>query len=204
MQDLCGNNDLLSLTRPDVIYDIHREYFESGADVVETNTFSSTWIAQADYDMQELAYELNVESTRLAKKAAMDVSKADGKPRYVAGALGPTNRTLSISPSVEKPEFRNISKQFSSFQSPFLSPFIQPSTRWLRRTRSRREACWTAGQTCYWSRLFSIRPTPRALSSRSRNSLRRSTNVCPSSSRVRNELGKGRGRIASIDRNYCG
>ena len=94
------------------MYDIHKRYFESGADIVETNTFSGTWVAQADYGLEHLVYEINYESTRLAKKAAEEVYKATGERKYVAGAMGPTNRTLSISPSVERPDFRNISKCF--------------------------------------------------------------------------------------------
>ena len=107
---MCGNNDLLSLTRPDVIYDIHREYLEAGADMVETNTFSGTRVAQDDYDMKHLVYRINFESAQVAKRAARDVAAATGRVKLVAGACGPTNRTLSISPSVEKPEFRNISE----------------------------------------------------------------------------------------------
>ena len=107
---LKGNNDLLSLTRPDVIYEIHKKYFEAGSDVVETNTFSGTWVAQADYGLENLVYDINYESTRLAKKAAEDVYKQTGQRKFVAGAMGPTNRTLSISPSVERPDYRNISK----------------------------------------------------------------------------------------------
>jgi len=103
-----GNNDILSLTRPDVIYGVHREYLEAGADLVETNTFSGTTIAQHDYDGEHLAYRINKESAILAAMACADVEAKDGIKRYVAGALGPTNRTLSISPSVENPEFRNV------------------------------------------------------------------------------------------------
>lgn len=105
---LKGNNDLLSITQPQVIYNIHKEYLQAGADIIETNTFSSTSIAQADYGLQHLAYRLNKTSAELARKAADDVFKQTGCKRYVAGAVGPTNRTLSISPSVEKPDFRNI------------------------------------------------------------------------------------------------
>eukprot|EP00092_Neocalanus_flemingeri_P026050 GFUD01028235.1.p1 GENE.GFUD01028235.1~~GFUD01028235.1.p1 ORF type:complete len:1264 (-),score=351.62 GFUD01028235.1:269-4060(-) len=105
---LKGNNDILSLTRPDIIYDIHKQYFEAGSDICETNTFSGTWVAQADYALESLVYDINYEGTKLAKKAAEDVFKATGKRKYVAGAMGPTNRTLSISPSVERPDFRNI------------------------------------------------------------------------------------------------
>ena len=107
---LKGNNDLLSLSRPDIIYDIYKQYFEAGSDIVETNTFSGTWVAQADYGLESLVYDINYEGTKLAKKAAEYVYKATGKRKYVAGAMGPTNRTLSISPSVERPDFRNITK----------------------------------------------------------------------------------------------
>eukprot|EP01137_Pigoraptor_chileana_P011610 Opistho-2@62742 len=109
-KNLKGNNDLLCLTRPEIIYEIHKQYFEAGADFVETNTFSSTTIAQADYALEHLAYRLNVEAAKIAKRAATDVMAASGGSRkcYVAGAIGPTNRTLSISPSVEKPDYRNV------------------------------------------------------------------------------------------------
>lgn len=106
--DLKGNNDLLVLTQPDAIRDIHLAYFRAGADIVETNTFSSTQIAQADYGMEALAYELNVVSAKLAREAAAIAQKADGRRRYVAGAIGPTNRTLSISPDVNNPGFRAV------------------------------------------------------------------------------------------------
>lgn len=107
-RDLKGNNDLLILTQPDVIRDIHLQYFRAGADIAETNTFSSTTIAQADYGMEELAYELNVEGARLARQAADIAEKEDGRPRFVAGTLGPTNRTASISPDVNNPGFRAV------------------------------------------------------------------------------------------------
>ena len=107
-RDLKGNNDLLTLTMPDAIRDIHLQYFRAGADIVETNTFSSTTIAQADYGMEELAYELNREGARLAREAADIAEKEDGRPRFVAGALGPTNRTASISPDVNNPGFRAV------------------------------------------------------------------------------------------------
>ena len=106
--DLKGNNDLLALTLPDAIRDIHLAYFRAGADIVETNTFSSTAIAQADYGMEALARELNVESARLAREAAAIAQQEDGRPRYVAGAIGPTNRTLSISPDVNNPGYRAV------------------------------------------------------------------------------------------------
>src|SRR6056300_1153586 len=107
--DVQGNNDLLSLTQPDIIRDIHAAYLEAGSDIVETNTFSSTTIAQADYDMQDLAYELNVEGAKLARQACDAMEAADpSRPRYVAGALGPTNRTASLSPEVNDPGYHNV------------------------------------------------------------------------------------------------
>jgi 5-methyltetrahydrofolate--homocysteine methyltransferase len=107
-RDVRGNNDLLNLTRPDAVRDIHLAYFRSGADIVSTNTFSSTVIAQADYGMQEIVGELNSEGARLARAAADIAEREDGKPRFVAGALGPTNRTASISPDVSNPGFRAV------------------------------------------------------------------------------------------------
>ena len=105
--DLKGNNDLVILTRPDVVSSIHHAYLEAGADIIETNTFSSTAIAQADYGLQALAYELNVEGARLARAAADQWSqRTPDRPRFVAGAIGPTNRTLSISPDVNNPALR--------------------------------------------------------------------------------------------------
>lgn len=105
-----GNNDLLSLTQPKAIGDIHRKYFMAGADIVETNTFSGTTIAMADYKMEELVYELNYESARIAKEVAEEVTAIDpSKPRFVAGAIGPTNKTASMSPDVNDPGFRGIS-----------------------------------------------------------------------------------------------
>ncbi|TLU99143.1 methionine synthase [Dyadobacter luticola] len=109
-QDVKGNNDLLSLTRPDIIKEIHAAYFEAGADIAETNTFSGTTIAMADYGMEELAYELNFESARLAREVADDFTERQPeKPRFVAGSIGPTNRTASLSPDVNNPGFRAIS-----------------------------------------------------------------------------------------------
>lgn len=107
-RDLMGNNDLLILTMADAIEGIHRAYFEAGADICATNTFSSTSIAQADYGMEALAYELNLEGARIARRAAETVSAATGRPRFVAGAIGPTNRTASISPDVSNPGFRGV------------------------------------------------------------------------------------------------
>jgi 5-methyltetrahydrofolate--homocysteine methyltransferase len=109
-KSLKGNNDLLSLSRPDVIREIHAQYFKAGADIVETNTFSSTSIAQEDYGLQHLAYQLNLQSARLAKDVALEFTKlTPDQPRFVAGALGPTNRTASISPDVNDPGYRAIS-----------------------------------------------------------------------------------------------
>uniref|UniRef100_A0A3B4UY59 Methionine synthase n=2 Tax=Seriola dumerili TaxID=41447 RepID=A0A3B4UY59_SERDU len=105
---LKGNNDLLSITQPDIIYKIHKEYLQAGADIIETNTFSSTSIAQADYGLEHMAYRLNRVSAELARRAADEITKQTGCKRYVAGAVGPTNKTLSVSPSVERPDFRNI------------------------------------------------------------------------------------------------
>ena len=104
-RDLRGNNDLLILTQPDAIREIHLAYFQAGADIVETNTFSCTTIAQADYGMESLARELNVQGARLAMEAAIQAEKRDGKKRFVAGAMGPTNRTASISPECPIPAF---------------------------------------------------------------------------------------------------
>ena len=105
--DLKGNNDLLSITRPDVIKSIHEEYLKAGADIIETNTFSSTSIAQEDYNLSSIVYELNFHSAKIAKELAIKYSTKE-KPRFVAGAIGPTNRTASISPDVENPAFRLI------------------------------------------------------------------------------------------------
>ncbi len=108
--DLQGNNDLLTLTQPEIVAGIHREYLEAGADIIETNTFNATAISLADYGMEELAYELNLEAARLARLVADEVTaEAPDRPRYVAGALGPTTRTASISPDVNDPAARNVS-----------------------------------------------------------------------------------------------
>ena len=107
-KDIRGNNDLLVLTRPDAIRAIHLDYFLAGADIVETNTFSSTSIVQADYGMEALAYELNVAGAKLAREAGDIAFKQDGKRRFVAGALGPLNKTASMSTDVNNPGARNI------------------------------------------------------------------------------------------------
>ena len=104
-----GNNDLLSLTQPHAIYEVHQKYLEAGADIIETNTFSGTTIAMADYHMEELVYELNYESAKIARRACEEyTSKNPDKPRFVAGAIGPTNRTASLSPDVNDPGYRAI------------------------------------------------------------------------------------------------
>jgi 5-methyltetrahydrofolate--homocysteine methyltransferase len=106
---LKGNNDLLSLTQPEAIKEIHRKYLEAGADIIETNTFSGTTIAMADYAMEDLVYELNYESARIAKEAALEFTKKEPhKPRFVAGSMGPTNKTASMSPDVNDPGFRAV------------------------------------------------------------------------------------------------
>ncbi len=108
-KDVKGNNDLLSITQPDIIIGIHKQYLDAGADIIETNTFSSTTIAQADYDMQELAYELNIVAAKCAR-AAVDayLSTHPGETKYVAGAIGPLNKTLSLSPDVNNPGYRAV------------------------------------------------------------------------------------------------
>lgn len=107
--DVKGNNDLLSITQPQIIEAIHKQYLEAGADIIETNTFSSTTIAQGDYDMQALAYELNVASAKVARKAADEYTALNpAKPRFVAGAIGPLNKTLSLSPDVNNPGYRAV------------------------------------------------------------------------------------------------
>ncbi|MFY0625997.1 MAG: homocysteine S-methyltransferase family protein [Reichenbachiella sp.] len=107
--NLKGNNDLLSITRPDVIKGIHAAYYEAGADIVETNTFGSTWVAQADYQLEDWVYRINFESAKIAKEVADEFSKKEPhKPRFVAGSMGPTNRLASMSPDVNDPGFRAI------------------------------------------------------------------------------------------------
>ena len=109
--DVKGNNDLLSITRPDIIKAIHREYLDAGADIVETNTFSAQVISMADYDMQEVSYEMNVASAQVARQAVAEYLAAnpDQGPKFVAGAIGPMNKTLSLSPDVNNPGFRAVS-----------------------------------------------------------------------------------------------
>ena len=108
--DVRGNNDLLSITQPSLIRDIHADFLAAGADIIETNTFNATAIAQADYGLADRAFELNLAATRVAREAADAAIAADPqRPRWVAGVLGPTNRTASISPDVNDPGYRNVS-----------------------------------------------------------------------------------------------
>ncbi|MBC6491735.1 homocysteine S-methyltransferase family protein [Flavihumibacter stibioxidans] len=107
--DLKGNNDLLCLTQPGIIEGIHREYLDAGADIIETNTFNSQFVSLADYHMESLAYEINLEAARIARRAADSYTTKDpSKPRFVAGAIGPMNKTLSLSPDVNNPGFRGL------------------------------------------------------------------------------------------------
>ena len=109
LKPLKGNNDLLSLTRPEIIKEIHTKYFDAGADICETNTFSGTTVAQADYDLEKVVYDINFQSAKIAREVADEFTEREpDKPRYVAGAIGPTNRTCSISPDVNDPAFRAI------------------------------------------------------------------------------------------------
>jgi 5-methyltetrahydrofolate--homocysteine methyltransferase len=109
-RDIKGNNDLLVLTQPKIIQDIHEQYLAAGADIIETNTFNAQRISMADYGMEDLSYEINVEAAKLASAATEKYNKlTPDKPRFVAGAVGPTNRTASISPDVNNPGFRNVS-----------------------------------------------------------------------------------------------
>lgn len=107
---LQGNNDLLSITQPEAIKEVHRKYFDAGADIIETNTFSGTTIAMADYELEGFVYELNYASAKIAKEVAEEyTNKTPEQPRFVAGSIGPTNRTASLSPDVNRPEYRAVS-----------------------------------------------------------------------------------------------
>jgi len=109
-KDIKGNNDILAMTNPDLIYGIHKKFLEAGADIIETNSFNATSISQADYEMEDVIYDLNVACAKVARKAADEFTeKTPDKPRFVAGVLGPTSRTASLSPDVNDPAFRNIS-----------------------------------------------------------------------------------------------
>ena len=108
--DLKGNNDILSLTRPDIIMNIHEQYLEAGADIIMTNTFNSTCISQADYKTENFVYEMNVASAKIARQAADKYTALNpAKPRFVAGSIGPTNKTTSLSPDVSYPGYRAVS-----------------------------------------------------------------------------------------------
>ena len=111
-RDQKGNNDMLNLTRPDAVEKVHRDYFDAGADIAETNTFNANRISQADYGAEHLVRELNVEAARLARRVADEYTARDGRPRFVAGGVGPTNKTLSLSPDVEDPGYREIDWDF--------------------------------------------------------------------------------------------
>lgn len=106
--DLKGNNDLIQITQPDILAEIHKRYLDAGADIIETNTFSGTSIAQADYGLEAYAYDLNLKGAAVARQAADEVAAATGRARFVAGSIGPTNKTCSISPDVNDPGFRDI------------------------------------------------------------------------------------------------
>ena len=127
--DLRGNNDLLTLTRPQVIREIHARYLEAGADILETNTFNSTTISQADYHLEPIVAELNREAARLARAVADEyTARTPAKPRFVAGVLGPMSRTLSLSPDVNDPGFRavNFDQVKISSPEPVILPYIGP------------------------------------------------------------------------------
>ena len=130
-RDLKGNNDLLLLTRPQVIGDIHRAYLDAGADIIETNTFNATRVSQTEYGLAELAFELNVAGARLARELCDEyTARTPEKPRFCAGVIGPTSRTLSISPDVNDPGFRNI----TFARSPTIT--LKPPVVWPRAART--------------------------------------------------------------------
>ncbi len=160
-RDLRGNNDLLILTQPKAIEDIHVAYLRAGADIVATNTFSSTSIAQADYDLSHIAYEMNFEGAKLARAAAQRVSAEDGKPRFVAGALGPTNRTASISPDVANPGFRAVT--FDDLRLAYSEQI---------------NGLLDGGADCFCWRRFSTPSMPKPHSTRSRKSRKRAEFMC--------------------------
>ena len=126
--DLKGNNDLLVLTQPQIIREIHAAYLEAGADILETNTFNATSVAMADYDMEHLVYEINVAAAKLAREVADEFeAKNPAKPRFVAGVLGPTNRTATISPDVNDPGFRNVT--FDQLVTAYTEAIARPARR---------------------------------------------------------------------------
>ena len=135
-RDLRGDSDVLVLTRPDVISAIHREYLAAGADIIETNTFGGTTIAQADYALEAAVYDINLEGARLARAAADEwTAKTPDRPRFVAGAMGPTNRTLSISPDVNNPAFRAAT--FDELRDGLRGSGARPHRRRLRPPAAR-------------------------------------------------------------------
>ena len=141
--DLKGNNDLLSLTRPEVITEIHEAYLKAGADIIETNTFSATTIAMADYGMESLAYELNVESARLARTIA-DAYSTPEKPRFVAGSVGPTNRTASLSLEVTGPGGGNVT--FNELAEAYAEAVLRRELTRLFRQKAREHHPDTGGR----------------------------------------------------------
>lgn len=159
--DVKGNNELLLLTAPEVIREIHEQYLAAGADLIETNTFGATTVAQEDYKMAELAYEMNVVAARLAREACDKYSTPD-KPRFVAGAFGPTPKTASISPDV------NDRARATSTSTSCATPIT-----------NRARHCSKAGRMSSWSRPSSIRSTPRPRCSPSTSSSRTSASACP-------------------------
>ena len=162
-RDLSGNNDLLILTQPKAIEDIHAEYLRAGADIVATNTFSSTSIAQADYDLSGIAYELNLEGAKLARAAA----DARHAPRTASRASSPAPSARPTAPPRSRP----------TFPTPASAP--SPSTICARPMANRSTACWTAAPICCWSKPSSTRSTPRPRSTRSPKSPKRAASTCP-------------------------
>ncbi len=162
-REVRGNNDLLILSQPEKIRDIHLAYFRAGADIVSTNTFSSTCIAQADYGMAGIARELNREGARLARAAADLAQREDGRPRFVAGAIGPTNRTASISPDV------SIRASAPSPSTSCAAPMPSRSKDWSK-----------AAPISSWSRPSSTRSTPRPRSRQSPTSSKVAASRCRS------------------------
>ncbi len=138
-----GNHDVLQLTRPDLLRKIHALYFEAGADITKTNTFSSTVIAQADYGLEHLVDELNEQAARIAREVADEFEAGDGKRRFVAGSIGPTNRTATLSPDVERPEFRAVT--YDELHDAYAQQIRRPAARRGRpaadRNRVRHPEC---------------------------------------------------------------
>jgi 5-methyltetrahydrofolate--homocysteine methyltransferase len=134
-RDLKGDNELLVLTRPDVITTIHEQYLQAGADIIETNTFNATRISQSEYDLGHMAYDLNVKAAELARRAVEKYSTS-ARPRFVAGAIGPLNRTLSLSPDVNDPGFRAVT-------------FDQVRDAYVEQVRAH---SWTAESISFWSK----------------------------------------------------